>query len=74
MFFVLSTCIPVFFLALLSYSESNEMLLKKACHQLDAASDNYNKAIYDRLLLVDQLLNDTVSGVSSRLWPSLGDW
>ncbi|MBP6355364.1 MAG: EAL domain-containing protein [Nitrosomonas sp.] len=66
MFFVLSTCIPVFFLALLSYSESNEMLLKKARHQLDAASDNYNKAIYDRLLLVDQLLNDTVSRLASK--------
>jgi len=60
MFFVLATFIPVFFLAYLSYSESNDMLLKKAHHQLAAASNSYNKVIYERLLLAEQVLQDTV--------------
>ncbi len=64
MFFVLSTFIPIFSLAFLSYSESNDMLLKKAHHQLGAASDTYNKAIYDRLLMIEQVLDDTVSKLS----------
>ena len=58
MFFILSTFIPVSFLAYLSYSESNDMLLKKAHHQLDAAANSYNKVIYDRLLLAEQVLQD----------------
>lgn len=58
MFFVLSTFIPVSFLAYLSYSESNDMLLKKAHHQLDAAANSYNKVTYDRLLLAEQVLQD----------------
>ncbi len=60
MFFVLSTFIPIFLLAFLSYSESNDMLLKKAHHQLGAASDIYNKAIYDRLLLIEQVVGDII--------------
>lgn len=56
MFFMLSTFIPVSFLAYLSYSESNDMLLKKAHHQLAAVSSSYNKVIYDRLLLAEQVL------------------
>lgn len=60
MFFVLSTFIPVSFLAYLSYSESNDMLLKKAHHQLDAAANSYNKVVYDRLLLAEQVLQDAV--------------
>lgn len=66
MFFVLSTFVPVAFLAYLSYSESNDMLLKKAHHQLAAASDSYYKVIYDRLLLVEQVLQDTVSAFVNR--------
>lgn len=65
MFFVLSTFLPVFFLAFLSYSESNEMLLKKAHHQLDAASETYYKVIYDRLLLIEQVLRDVAARLSS---------
>ncbi|MDR4514435.1 EAL domain-containing protein [Nitrosomonas sp.] len=61
MFFVLSTFIPVSFLAYLSYSESNDMLLKKAHHQLAAASNSYNKVIYERLLLAEQVLQDAVT-------------
>ncbi len=58
-FFVLSAFIPVLFLALLSYWESNKMLVKQAHIQLGAASDIYNRSIYDRLLIADQLLVDT---------------
>ena len=52
MFFMLSTFIPIFSLAFLAYSESNDMLLRKAHHQLNAAGDTYNKAIYERLLMI----------------------
>lgn len=55
-FFVLSAFIPVFFLAILSYWESNRMLVKQAHTRLGAASDTYTKSIYDRLLLIDQQL------------------
>ena len=61
MLFVLSTFIPVSFLAYLSYSESNDMLLKKAHHQLAAASNSYNRVIYDRLQLAEQVLRDAVA-------------
>lgn len=53
-FFMLSTFIPIFSLAFLSYSESNDMLLRKAHHQLNAAGETYNEAIYERLLMIEQ--------------------
>lgn len=59
MFFILSTFIPIFSLAFLSFLESNDMLLKKAHHQLGTASDAYNKAIYERLLMIEQLFTDS---------------
>ena len=65
LFFVLSTFIPVSFLAYLSYSESNDMLLKKAHHQLAAASNSYYKVIYDRLLLAEQVLQDAVTKLAN---------
>lgn len=58
-FFMLSTFIPIFSLAFLSYSESNDMLLRKAHHQLNAAGETYNKAIYERLLMIEQLFQDS---------------
>ena len=59
-FFVLSAFIPIFFLSLLSYWESNRLLVKQAHTQLSADSDVYVKSIYDRLLFVDQLLMEAV--------------
>lgn len=59
-FFVLSAFIPVLFLAILSYWESNRMLVKQAHTRLGAASDTYNKSIYDRLHMTNQLLSDVV--------------
>ena len=61
-FSVLSAFIPVLFLAIFSYWESNRMLVKQAHTRLGAASDTYTKSIYERLLITNQLLN----GVAQR--------
>jgi diguanylate cyclase (GGDEF)-like protein len=58
MFFMLSAFIPIVFLALLSYWESNRLLVKQAHTRLGADANIYQKSIYDRLLLVDQLLRE----------------
>ncbi len=59
-FFVMSAFIPVFLLAILSYWESNRMLLKQAHTRLGAASDIYNKSIYERLLITNQQLSHAI--------------
>ncbi len=68
-FFVLSALIPVLFLAILSYWESNRMSIKQAHTRLDAAVDNYKMLTYDRLLLIDQVLKDTSQRFSDGNWP-----
>ncbi|MCP5244725.1 MAG: EAL domain-containing protein [Burkholderiales bacterium] len=73
LFFVLSTFIPVSFLAYLSYSESNDLLLQKAHHQLAAASDSYNKVIYERLVLAEQQLHAVGLQLSNRSFSKVHD-
>ncbi|GJL74277.1 MAG: hypothetical protein NMNS02_03830 [Nitrosomonas sp.] len=63
-FFVLSAFIPVLFLALLSYWESNRVLVKQVHTKLDADTDIYKRSIYDRLIMVDQLLNSATQRVA----------
>ena len=73
MFFMLSTFIPIFSLAFLAYSESNDMLLRKAHHQLNAAGDTYNKAIYERLLMIEQLFIDSTQFSDELRLPEIGN-
>lgn len=56
LFFVISAFIPVLFLAVLSYWESNQQLTRQAQTRLDAVSKIYQTSIYDRLLLLDRAL------------------
>lgn len=65
LFFFLSAFIPILFLALLAYSESNKMLANQTHSRLDAISDNYNHFILDRLILADQLLTDVAQQSST---------
>lgn len=64
-FFMLSAFIPIVFLALLSYWESNRLLVKQAHTRLYADGDIYKKSIYDRLLFSNQLLKDVVQRLSA---------
>ncbi|MCC7091361.1 MAG: EAL domain-containing protein [Nitrosomonas sp.] len=48
------------------------MLLKKAHHQLNAAGDTYNKAIYERLLMIEQLFMDSTQFSDESHLPEIG--
>jgi len=63
-FFMLAAFLPVLFLAFLSYSESNGLLVKQAHTRLDAASNIYKTSIYDRLLLLNQALKEVSQHIS----------
>jgi len=67
-FFVLAAFIPVLFLAILSYWESNQMLMKQAHSRLSVASKTYDLAIYDRLLSIDQHLKIVINYLANDNW------
>lgn len=69
-FFVLAAFIPVLSLAFLSYWESNRLLVKQAHTRLDAASNIYKTSIYDRLLLLDQLLKEASHRIKEETLPA----
>ncbi len=70
LFFVLSAFIPILILAILSYRESNQLLIKQAQTRLDAASNIYRTSIYDRLLLLDQVLSEVSQQVTDNKLPN----
>ncbi|MFZ1766010.1 MAG: EAL domain-containing protein [Candidatus Nitrotoga sp.] len=69
-FFILSAFIPVLFLAFLSYWESNRLLVEQAHTRLNSASAIYKTSIYDRLLILDQLLNDVSQRLTENTLPT----
>ena len=64
MFFLLSAFIPFLFLAVLYFIQTSSMLVKQGHSQLQAASAAYGTAVYERLLVADQLLSDAANIVS----------
>lgn len=54
--FIISTLIPLLVLASLYRFQVNTLLLEKTETELDAASSTYASALYDRLLLADDVL------------------
>lgn len=64
LFFMLAAFLPVLFLASLSYWESNRLLVTQAHTRLDATSNIYKTSIYDRLLLLDQELQEVSQHIS----------
>jgi len=70
LFFVLAAFIPFLFLAVLYFVESNRMLVRQGHIQLLAASSAYGRAVYDRLLLADQLLRIAAGDLSGELAPA----
>ncbi|MBL0037661.1 MAG: hypothetical protein IPP36_02280 [Nitrosomonadales bacterium] len=69
-FFILSAFISVLFLAFLSYWESNRLLVEQAHTRLNSASAIYKTSIYDRLLILDQLLNDVSQRLTENTLPT----
>ena len=66
LYFVLSAFIPFLVLAVLYFLQANRMLLKQGHIQLQAASATYATAIYERVLLANQLLRSVAGDISGR--------
>jgi len=62
--FVLAAFIPFMFLAGLYYRQANRVLANQSHIQLQGLSSEYGRAIYDRLLLADQLLRNDAGDLS----------
>jgi diguanylate cyclase (GGDEF)-like protein len=64
LYFVLSALIPILFLAALFFEENSRLLDKQVYAQLGNAATNYRASLYERLLLVDELLRSSASELS----------
>jgi diguanylate cyclase (GGDEF)-like protein len=65
LYFVLSALIPIVFLAVLYFEEISRLLDKQVYAQLGNASSSYRTALYERLLLVDELLRNSTGELNS---------
>jgi len=61
LYFVLSALIPILFLAVLYFEEIGRLLDKQVYAQLGNAATSYRTSLYERLLLVDELLRNSAS-------------
>ena len=68
--FVLAAFIPFIFLAVLYFVQANRMLVRHSHLQLQGASTNYGRMVYDRLLLADRLLRDAAGELSAGSTPA----
>lgn len=66
LYFVLSAFIPFLVLAVLYFVQANRMLLKQGHTHLQAASATYATAIYERVLLANQLLRNVAGDLSGK--------
>ena len=66
-YFVLSAFIPFLVLAVLYFVQANRMLVRQGHTQLQAASATYATAIYERMLLANQLLRNLAVDLSSNI-------
>lgn len=69
LYFVLSALIPLLFLAALYFEEISRLLNKQVYAQLGNAATNYRTSLYERLLLVDELLRSSASELSADKTP-----
>ncbi len=69
LYFVLSAFIPFLVLAVLYFLQANRMLVKQGHTQLQAASATYATAIYERVLLANQLLRNLAVDLSGKSVP-----
>ncbi len=60
-YFALSALLPIAFLAALYFGEVTSLLREQAHAQLDTAAKSYRTSLYERLLLVDELLHSSAS-------------
>lgn len=70
LYFVLSALVPILFLAGLYFEETSRLLDKHVYAQLDNAATNYRTSLYERLLLVDDLLRSSAGELSGAQTPS----
>lgn len=69
LYFVLSALIPILFLAVLYFAEISRLLDKQVYAQLGNADTSYRTSLYERLLLVDELLRTSTSELSGDKTP-----
>jgi len=62
LFFVLSALTPILFLAVLYFTSVTNLLRDQAYAQLDSMAKSYRTTLYERLLLVDELLRSSTAG------------
>lgn len=62
--FVLAAFIPFLSVAILYYNQANRVLVRQSHTRLQGESGDYGRAIYERLLLADQLLRDDARELS----------
>jgi diguanylate cyclase (GGDEF)-like protein len=60
LYFVLSALLPILFLAVLYFEEIGGLLDRQAHANLEIATKSYRTSLYERLLLVDELLRSAV--------------
>ena len=61
LYFVLSALLPILFLAVLYFEEIGGLLDRQAHANLEIATKSYRTSLYERLLLVDELLRSAVA-------------
>jgi diguanylate cyclase (GGDEF)-like protein len=69
LYFVLSALIPILFLAVLYFEEISRLLDKQVYAQLGNAATSYRTSLYERLLLVDELLRNSAGELSGDKTP-----
>lgn len=65
LYFVLSALLPILFLAVLYFKEIGELLDRQVYAQLGNSATMYRSSLYERLLLVDELLRNSANELNS---------